>query len=224
MRQVLAYIVLTLTLVASCGDQRVPQTSLFHFGTGKEVVDEEIRPYFESYVNSAKCLGVPLDYVSLTIQFIESDQDYFGLCKRSSTGINVIDIPRSTWQTMSAPNRLKLIYHEMAHCSLGMDHVEDNFNRTHVMAKYFDQVKQYEFVVNFEARVKELFVKANNPGCVLRYQEINDPTLLTQPLNECFNKNSWEPCRGNERFSAYLAPDQSVDRAPSGDMVDGQAE
>jgi len=195
---------LVLITLSACGKNPMVTESHGVFGQGQESVDAELRPYFDSYIEKAGCLGVPLNYKSISVKFTDELDGYRGLCRASSDGVNSIIISKEEWLKLTPPARMKLVYHEMAHCTLGMNHIEDPSNKTHIMTKSFNRADQYEFVVNFEVRVKELFNRTNNTSCSFKFESPEDTENSEDPSARCSSSHAWnDKCARGVKFKGY---------------------
>jgi hypothetical protein len=88
-------------------------------GTGD--VPEMVRhvdPVLESYVGRFESEFKPINYgVKVTVI-----GNAAGICYKWSTGERKVDIDTKSFNDMNEDQREELIYHELAHCSLGRNH------------------------------------------------------------------------------------------------------
>lgn len=88
-------------------------------------------PAFKEYVNTyytrlAKVCPEKMKYQVnyYTIRYTYDDHDWIGLCSPDINGFT-IDIDYYWWQKASLNERQNLIFHELSHCSIYRDHVDD---------------------------------------------------------------------------------------------------
>lgn len=113
-------IILNMAFVlASCG---APQRDL----QGQNI-DGALVSYLTSFEREATRNGVSVDSSHLTMSFSESmPQSTVGgyvlaYCQRTLKGPNVV-VKGSYWNQTSVSDREQLIFHELGHCLLGLDH------------------------------------------------------------------------------------------------------
>ena len=115
----------------SCGSQRVntPPAQLPDSPCTGEKIAGRLHPTLSFYVDrftaDARQYGKPC-YYTFTIGFItERPPDIgdaaVGYCRRGFE----VRVVKSFWDSASATERNVLIYHELGHCALGLDHVDD---------------------------------------------------------------------------------------------------
>jgi hypothetical protein len=86
-------------------------------------VDREFRSFFNDFQNDAKRHNTFLHLSQLTISFEKTlPQDVAAHCFPKT---NTVEVSAEIWQTLSTPQKKSLIYHELGHCVLLRDHVED---------------------------------------------------------------------------------------------------
>jgi len=89
--------------------------------------DKKIDPEFQSHVDRfSKYLGRK---VEIRIQFEELDDETVGLCAIYSDGYREIEIDREYWDDAEESVRDELIFHELGHCILDLDHDETLINK-----------------------------------------------------------------------------------------------
>jgi len=91
------------------------------------LVDEKLWPFFEQFEVEAKQRGLTINLVTQQIQAtIESiPAPNIGLCNRA-TNNRVIVIDQDFWTNRSELKRELIVFHELGHCSLNLEHREDN--------------------------------------------------------------------------------------------------
>ena len=90
----------------------------------------EAKSLYKQYINLVpkSCRDKLLDYNKITIKFEPLGSNYLGVCKEHFRE-RIIVLDRPFWDTSDEENRQQLLFHEMAHCFLGKDHVNyaDNY-------------------------------------------------------------------------------------------------
>lgn len=61
----------------------------------------------------------------ITSGFAELEWPYAGKCMQYTNGVLEIEIDPEWWAAASEGERKWLFYHELGHCALGLDHVDD---------------------------------------------------------------------------------------------------
>lgn len=158
-----------------------------HFSNGNEAMSGEARPYFDNFVTMAKCLNVRLHYNSLIIQIIHDQIDSVGECTWSSDGNMRIVIDAGRWDRLSFANREKTMIHELAHCALKKPHSDPNISAFPVMNPTLYTWHDYEFIYNYDFRVKEVFGATENTTCNFIYEDLEkepgmDGTVMSASL------------------------------------------
>lgn len=84
--------------------------------------DPEFRPYLTAFQQDAKKYKVGC-YSTSSMHFVtELEKDIAGYCLPGER----IVISRQTWDNLQDIEKSTLIYHELGHCSLGLDHTAPN--------------------------------------------------------------------------------------------------
>jgi hypothetical protein len=125
---------------------------------------------FEHYVNlfqeQAADLGQTIEVSDLVIRFkhipIEDKKVVLGICWRGGNHVPTIDIDPEHWKGMSMVERELLMFHEMGHCLLRRDHVEDY---TSIMNPYL--IRTDEFIKDENRLLAELFDDSQYGGLEL---------------------------------------------------------
>lgn len=108
-----ATIILILSSLNGCGKQV--------FKDDKTYIDEEIRPYFNSFMIEAKNRGYNISFKS---SLKLSKISYAGFCYSDGS----IDINIDLWPVLSDIERNWLVYHELGHCLLNLPHIDEDLN------------------------------------------------------------------------------------------------
>lgn len=125
---------------------------------------------FEHYVNlfqeQAAELGQDIQVSDLVIRFkhipVEEDKTVLGRCWRGGNASPTIDVDPEHWKTMSMVQRELLMFHEMGHCLLRRDHVEDFKS---IMNPYL--ISPSEFIKDEDRLLAELFDTSQYGGMEL---------------------------------------------------------
>lgn len=88
---------------------------LLFTGCGRTIVDVQLQPYFNSFANK---IHVSTAGVSGTIQPMHTQA--IGVCDISSA---TITIDSTYWNTIDDSQREQLVFHELGHCAMGLQHV-----------------------------------------------------------------------------------------------------
>lgn len=162
--------ILILLLIFSCGKRPETPKIASHYSNGNESMSGEIRPYFDNFTDQAKCLNIPLNYNSLKIEILPDKISSIGVCTWSSDGNMNIVIDAGYWDKLSLPNREKVVVHELAHCTLRKSHTEGDIFK--VMNSHLYTGLEWEFVNNYDQRIKEVFDATSNTECTFAYQDL----------------------------------------------------
>jgi hypothetical protein len=86
-------------------------------------IDKEFQQFFNDFKIDAKKYNTFLHLAQLTISFVPSLQGT--IAAQCFPRSNTIEVAADVWQTLSTSQKKSLIYHELGHCVLLRDHVED---------------------------------------------------------------------------------------------------
>lgn len=91
-------------------------------------VDSRLQEYFDRFATEGALRGVNVDYTATPIagriENIE-DQNVQGQCQSNSTRANVLLIDSNFWNSSSDMIREFVIFHELGHCYLDRDHLDE---------------------------------------------------------------------------------------------------
>lgn len=117
---------LIAVMTVGCADQFKTKTSPY--------INDSLRPYLNTFLTKAIENGVALDISQLSMQFSESmpastvpNASTIGYCSRGPDTASVM-IKESYWKTAGVSEREELVFHELGHCLLGLQH--DNSTQT----------------------------------------------------------------------------------------------
>lgn len=126
-RNVYVFLILPVITISCIRDTpfQIPERQILYPN-----VEETLWPYFATFEREAKTRGLQVDLaeasISASIQEI-SEQHVAGLCSYRSYRPNEITIDQSFWTRSSSLFRELIVFHELGHCYLGRDHMEDTF-------------------------------------------------------------------------------------------------
>lgn len=114
-------------IIASCSSNEPVTNPPINTTKTYPLVDEKLWPFFEQFEAEAKQRGFSINLVTQQIQArIEPiPAPNVGLCNRA-TNNRVIVIDQDFWENRSELKRELLVFHELGHCSLNLEHREDN--------------------------------------------------------------------------------------------------
>lgn len=130
MSRIILSLLLTVTTACSqypwCDDNSIVPTgnrlrkpcTVQHL-TGK--FDEELQPYLDAFSTDAKEWDVGCYYTTemrIDVTGFEHGNSVIGYCQRPL----LVSLRRPYWDIATPTERLVLMYHELGHCALGLDH------------------------------------------------------------------------------------------------------
>jgi hypothetical protein len=131
-------LVLALVSPSACGEEKICRNEITYRPKNRmepcylSQLSHRIHPTLEPLVSlfSADALDrdVPC-YHTLTIGFIDKlpknvDEHTIGYCMQSIE----VRMLKPYWEAASATERLTLLYHELGHCALGLEHHDDDYD------------------------------------------------------------------------------------------------
>lgn len=120
--------------------------------TGK--FDDELQPYLAAFSSDAKEWDVGCYYTTemrIDTTGFENSNYVIGYCQRPL----LVSLRRAYWDIATPTERLVLMYHELGHCALGLEHDEDGpdiMNAAILDGRYAKE--------HWEGLVDALFLKA----------------------------------------------------------------
>jgi len=113
------YLILVLLLAGCAKDLSDPRTI--------HGVDATFVPYVNSYLTEKEFyLHRGLDY-DIPIQFGDLPDNQLGLCTKWTSGYRQIVIDAYYWKFQSEAQKESVIAHELGHCDLNLEHVDDPY-------------------------------------------------------------------------------------------------
>mgnify|MGYP006192221003 CR=1 FL=1 len=156
---------LIVLLVVGCGKRPESSSPGIY---ARERSDSLLKPFLDSFMAKAECFDVPMEYTSLRLSINWEGMDVAGLCTQYSDGSAVISIDGPTWISINDVNRERLVYHELGHCALDLDHIDQSLEpglMTPILYEntYWDYIDDYDYII------KELFFNAPT-DCEFAYE------------------------------------------------------
>lgn len=138
-------VLLALPLLISCGSDKDVvriQTQTPQTFSGDPIIstDEELGLIVSEFYASASWLKKPVNRSIKSIQFVDSmPDDAVGLCyafvySNGKPYFRKIEILKSFWDTATPQTKRVLVYHELGHCALDLNHKP--VNSPTIMAPY----------------------------------------------------------------------------------------
>lgn len=92
-------------------------------------VDEPLQPYFDRFEAEAAARGVTIDLEALMVSGdvrLIGAQNVIGQCVHTEKEPNTVIVDVVYWNGADDLEREFLIFHELGHCALNRDHVDDS--------------------------------------------------------------------------------------------------
>jgi hypothetical protein len=103
------------------------------------VVDSPLQAYFDRFIDEAAVRGLDVAYATSQVDATISDikePNVIGQCSWSQTHQHSITLDENYWRKANDLQREFVVFHELGHCVLGLDHVDNsdaNGNCTSIM-------------------------------------------------------------------------------------------
>lgn len=132
-------------------------------------VDKAFTSYVEEFIHAGASVNHPVTVDNLIIVFsTELDDDILGVCEQTTDGTPRIQISLQNWVTSIEIEKKAVVFHELGHCVLWLDHDEvwintlqsDNVPRS-LMYPYIEDAYIYTKYWNYY--INELF---NGPQAI----------------------------------------------------------
>lgn len=124
---ILFFVSITLLLFAACEIEETPIVDDLY-------IAPELQPYFDLFETEAAARGLDykLDEENLEGYLLRiSDDDVLGTCSFNPDRPQRVTIDVTFWRQASDFEREMVVFHELGHCVLGRDHIDDaNANGT----------------------------------------------------------------------------------------------
>ena len=122
MNHLLKYILATLFIITSIGCEK-DETEVVE-------VDSRLQIYFDRFAEEGAIRGVTIDYntvkISGKIEDITDGSKVAGQCQSNSARANTLIVDLGFWNQSSDIEKEFVIYHELGHCYLDRDHLDDS--------------------------------------------------------------------------------------------------
>ena len=92
-------------------------------------IEEDLQEYFESFKQEAAKYNIEIDYEDLRIDgYIRNirERGVAGQCQTFEGGLNAVVISSAYWNTIEGLQREFLVYHELGHCALDREHLDES--------------------------------------------------------------------------------------------------
>ena len=127
--------------------------------------DPELIPYFDLFAAEGAKRGITVDYVASNIEGLIQNipqVEVLGQCFRNEQRPRKVIVDRSYWNNASEPDRQFLIFHELGHCFLDLEHDDSVDSLNNCVSIMHSTVDVCRFVLNDDTRdgyFDELFSK-----------------------------------------------------------------
>lgn len=108
-----------LSLLAGCGQEKTKEPA---------IVDEALAEYVVQFETD---IGVSAEGISVV--FGELEKDMVGLCQTWSNGTKKITIDKEYWDMETETQREELMFHELGHCAMNLDHDESQMQTNRIV-------------------------------------------------------------------------------------------
>ena len=142
-----------MLLIWGCGDDDVIE----------RFVEPSLQTYFDRFANEAAARGVHIDFdssnVSGYIRLI-TEQGVIGQCAHKDNEPNTVIIDKIYWDKSNDLQREFVVFHELGHCVLNREHLDDADNNGNCISIMTSGVGQCNIVYNITTRsnmLNELF-------------------------------------------------------------------
>ena len=127
----------TIMTIMSCSDTDLTSTSESRgFQSDDELyptVVPELRPFYMAFERAAAERGIDIDLTQegITGNIVELGNNAIaGLCLRVPDAPNRVAVDIGIWNSSDNAYRELIVFHELGHCVLGRDHLDDHQNGT----------------------------------------------------------------------------------------------
>ena len=93
------------------------------------VVESSVQTYFDRFVDEARVRGLDVEYATSQVDAHIGDisePNVIGQCSWSQNHPHSITLDEQYWRTANDLQREFLVFHELGHCVLGRDHVDNS--------------------------------------------------------------------------------------------------
>lgn len=115
---------IVFVLMAACGQPPAP----YFRPDPPSAPDADVAELVEEFYQDAEGHGIyAVESITFVDGFFERDKQILGTCSVSGNR-RWVQLSRAWWDVMGEPQRRLLIYHELGHCALDLDHAEGTVN------------------------------------------------------------------------------------------------
>lgn len=100
-----------------------------NFTVVENFIDDDLQQYFDSFKEEAAKFDIAIDYEEMRIDgYLREirERGVAGQCQTFEGGLNAVIISPSYWETINSTQREFLIYHELGHCALDREHLDES--------------------------------------------------------------------------------------------------
>lgn len=93
------------------------------------VVDSPVEEYYDRFIHEAAIRGLDVEYATSQVPARIADieeENVIGTCSWSQNHSHNITLDQNYWRTANDMQREFLVFHELGHCVLGRDHVDNS--------------------------------------------------------------------------------------------------
>ena len=119
LNKVTGYLLVILLVAGSCSKDEDPQY----------LVDEPLQPYFDRFETEAALRGVTIDLKALMVSGdvrLIGTVNVIGQCVHTEKEPNTVIVDVVYWNGANDLEREFLIFHELGHCALNREHIDDS--------------------------------------------------------------------------------------------------
>jgi len=144
-----------LLICVSCGVKTPEESPPISTTNNGIFVDAELEPFYDTFMQKMDCFNKKPGYTSLTMGISSEPLEVAGYCQKYNTGEAIIVVDGATFRAINDVNRERIIYHELGHCALGLEHVPGD--DLHIMAEAFQEQDSDLFASEYDFRIREFF-------------------------------------------------------------------
>ena len=93
------------------------------------VIDEPLEAYYERFIDEAYVRGIDVEYATYQVEATIGEittPNVIGTCSLDQTHRHSIVLDRVYWRNATDLQREFLVFHELGHCVLGREHVDNS--------------------------------------------------------------------------------------------------
>ncbi len=130
----ISILLILLTSFSSCSDGSLTSTGLMGFQSDDEffpTVTPELRPFYIAFEEEAAARGIQINLTAegITGNIVElGHNSVLGICRRAPGEFNRVAVDVDAWENSSPAFRELIVFHELGHCALNRNHLDDHQN------------------------------------------------------------------------------------------------